>query len=289
MRNKNDLKNEIDLVSTLKLITQSYEEISVMRMKKNRESVLQMREFLAGLGDVFFHVKRSHMNYLLRLEKKNKQKLEKKDPKTATVFISANTKLYGDIITKVFNLFIADAKKTTNDIIIVGKLGKELFEQEQTGKQYFYFEIPDDDITMEDLKPLVLNLTQYDKINVFYGKFQTILNQEAASSNVTGDEPLLQSQVVQNQNGQQDAAFLFEPSVEDIYTFFETQLFTSFLKQTLHESQLARFASRIKAMEEAIQNIDVRMNGLFSDQRKLVRRIDNKKQIEMLSGMALWK
>ena len=41
-----DIKSDIDLVNTLKTVTQVYQEIAVMKMQKIRTSVLINRDFM---------------------------------------------------------------------------------------------------------------------------------------------------------------------------------------------------------------------------------------------------
>jgi len=82
--------------------------------------------------------------------------------------------------------------------------------------------------------------------------------------------------------------FLFEPSLEKILAFFETQIFTSMFKQTVHESHLSLFASRINAMESALQNITSQLIILGSEKRRTKKLMDNKKQLERVAGRLLW-
>jgi len=89
-------------------------------------------------------------------------------------------------------------------------------------------------------------------------------------------------------NGQKEYDFIFEPSLEKLLNFFETQVFSSLFKQTVTEAELARLASRIKAMEQAIVFITTRMENLSSAQRRAKRNLENRKQLERVAGISLW-
>jgi ATP synthase F1 gamma subunit len=290
--NKGQLLEQVELVETLNILAHAYEEISVMRMQKVRASVISTRAFLEKLAEVFHDVKSSYRREILALmQNKNRGKKNfvystiAKNGKTANVIFTSNARLYGDIVRKVFNEFIESVKKDPNaEIIIVGRLGKDYFDsQYDIKKNYQYFEIPDNNASINDLKPLVVQLMLYDKVNVFYGQFSNLMVQQAMASSLSGDQPI----------GSETAAeekytFFFEPSLEKVLNFFEHQVFGSLLKQTVHESELARLASRARAMESAIANIEKEEGILKVESRKFKKRIGDKKRMEGLSGIALW-
>ena len=114
-----------------------------------------------------------------------------------------------------------------------------------------------------------------------YGKFNNIITQEPTSGSLTGDMP--KEQVKQGETN-----FIFEPSVENIMEFFESQIFSMLLDQTISEGKLARFASRIKAMESAQNNLQKQLDILASKQRRLRGMEINKKQIQLFAGQSLW-
>jgi F0F1-type ATP synthase gamma subunit len=80
---------------------------------------------------------------------------------------------------------------------------------------------------------------------------------------------------------------MFEPSVEKILMFFETQIFASLFDQAVHESQLAKFASRILAMDRAAQNIEVKLKRLELEKLKTVHSVSGKKQLDSLVSTSL--
>jgi F0F1-type ATP synthase gamma subunit len=70
--------------------------------------------------------------------------------------------------------------------------------------------------------------------------------------------------------------------------FFETEIFASLLDQTVSESQLAKYASRILAMNKAHENIDKTIGKLSLDRLKIKHRTENRKQLNRLSSMRFW-
>lgn len=295
MQNKQALKENIELVGTFRVITQAYQEISIMRMQKIRKSVLQTREFLTNLASIFYDVKHSRNRFIQMLiaadeeEEISPYSLLPQNGKKLAVYFSANEKMNGTIISKVFYSFADFIRKNKDyDIAIVGRIGKELYLQfHDLPRNFAYLEVPDENLKLEHVKGVVEKMISYQEVTVFYGKFQNIIMQDAATSNITGDKPF-DSNIFKEPTDQVQRKFLYEPSVEDINNFFETQIFSALLKQTIDESHLARYASRVTAMEEAMANIDAKTKALRAEERKLKKSIQNKKQNEALAGMSLW-
>jgi F0F1-type ATP synthase gamma subunit len=81
---------------------------------------------------------------------------------------------------------------------------------------------------------------------------------------------------------------LFEPDIEHILMFFEKQIFTSVFEQTIRESQLAKFASRVMVMDRANENIKERLKQMAKINQRIAHREMNRKQTNQLSSLSLW-
>lgn len=293
MEEKKRIVDDIAFTYSVKMLAQAYEEIAVIKMRQIRNAVIHTRDFLSSLADVFVNAKSTYRNRLIADAKRRKHSpanilhisTRKTNGRKLIVFLSANNKLYGDLISRIFFRFRDVVKKTPEaDIVIVGKLGRGFYQKTKFDRRAFtFFDIPDTQQDMEQLKPLMQLLLTYEEITVIYGKFLNIVSQEATAMNLSGDEPL------QPQRDIKQYDFLYEPSIEKVLAFFETQIFSALFRQTLHEAELARYASRVNAMESATQFITQRITHLEHMQRRIDHLIENKKQQERLSGMLLWK
>lgn len=291
MLNKKIIESEIDFVKTFRLISQAYEEIAVMKMRKIRKSVIKTREYYAKLAEIFIDVKTEQKKQLQELEKKRQKsqtKVEKKLNKTVSIFLSANSSLYGDLIERIFKLFLEKTSKDNSDLIIIGRVGKRLYDEVDKKKPYLYFEIPDAQISIENLRPVLYHLVKYKNVIVYYGKFESIVTQTPTISNITGDLPFLLEGKKEGKTTVVGQSYLFEPSFDALLRFFEDLMETSLFRQTIHESQLSRLASRIMSMEKAQTNIQGQIKKLRFDERKIYQLVNNNRQIERLSGMRLW-
>ena len=78
---------------------------------------------------------------------------------------------------------------------------------------------------------------------------------------------------------------MFEPSLEKILMFFETEIFASLFNHTVKESQLAKFASRVLALDQADEKMQNRLKKLQFEHTRAVHWDLNKKQLNLLPAI----
>jgi ATP synthase F1 gamma subunit len=285
------IQEDLESLNSIKDLAESYEEIAVIRMQKIKDSVIRTRGFLVAISDIYVDLKASYnlevKDLIKRMKKREKTLLQglQKNGKTLFVYLSSNGKLYGSVTQKTYRLFTGDLKKPENancDIIIIGSAGKEMFEQSSVKRPYRYFEIPDTKVDLDHIKLLMNEFLKYEKVYIYYGKFANVVNQDPASSSITGEE-IFETEV--KSVTRREDKFIFEPSLEKIYHFFETQIMANLFSQTLLENQLARHASRVNSMESALINIEEETKKLKKMQTRLRHLIQEKKQLETISGV----
>lgn len=282
MATKRQLETEKMGLVEIKSLVEAYEEIAAMKMQKVRTAVLTAREFLGGLSEIFGEVKFNYAQEVLTLERK-KIRLGKVG-KTVAVWISANAGLYGDIVERSFNLFTDYLAKNQAEVVVVGRLGTKMMADRLPKILYNYYDLEDDRVEVEDLVLIMRYLLQYQKIVVFYGQFKSLVNQVPVATSVSGDEIYQGSQ-----GGQGKHKYLFEPKIADVLDFFEGQMLTTMFEQTVHESQLAKFASRLMSLDTAVENIDKKVGQLNQERMRLKHRSDGRKQLGRIAGMSLWQ
>jgi ATP synthase F1 gamma subunit len=286
---------ELEALNSIKDLAESYEEIAAMEMQKIRDSVLKTREYLVDLSDVFVDLKASYIrevrDLLERRKKGDKNLLPilQKKGKNLMVYLSSNGRLYGAVTQRTFRLFVDDLKKPeaeNTDLVIIGSAGKEMFEAAHVKKPFEYFEIPDAKVDINHIKKLMQKFLQYETVHVYYGKFGNVVKQTPVTTSITGED-IFETESLKSIP--REDRFIFEPSLEKIFHFFETQIMTNLFSQTLLENQLARDVSRVNAMEEALINIEEQARTLNRIKNRIRHVLLNRKQLETISGMVLWE
>ena len=285
---------ELEALNSIKDLAESYEEIAAMEMQKIRDSVLRTRDYLVELSDVFVDLKASYIREVRDLLEKRKKgdktlmpMLQKKN-KNLMVYLSSNGRLYGAVTQKTFRLFLEDLRKSEEahtDVVIIGSAGKDMYENAHTNRTFEYFEIPDSKVDMTHIKNLMQKFLQYENVHVYYGKFGNVVKQAPAETSITGEDIFETEGITPLPR---EDRFIFEPSLEKIFHFFETQIMTNLFSQTLLENQLARDVSRVNAMEEALINIEEQARVLNRVKNRIRHVLQNRKQLETISGAALW-
>lgn len=294
MPQRKKILEDIEALNTIKNLAESYEEVAVVKMQQIKDSVIRTRNFLADLSDIFVDLKASYnreINDLMaRIKKGDKTVMPLLQKKGALiVYLSSNGKLYGSVTQKTFRLFAQDMKKDESkgaDLAIIGSAGKEMFDNANFGRKYEYFEIPDVSVNVGHIKTLMHKFLQYEKVLVYFGKFNNVVRQNPIGTSITGED-IFETEVISPTP--RDDRFIFEPTLEKIFHFFATQIMANLFSQTLLENQLARHASRVNAMEEALIHIEDEAKRLNRIDRQIKHQIQNKKQLETISGIVLWE
>jgi ATP synthase F1 gamma subunit len=292
MISKRSIISENDGLLDLKALVEAYEEIAAAQMQRVRRSVLQSREFMEGVTQIFTKVRRSYDKEIERMQKSGKKKIDEfsvlpRNGKSAIVFVSANSGLFGDIVKRTFSLFLEYVKQKDpqqTDVVIVGKLGLRMLGDSEANILYNYFDFPDDWVDYESINMMMRYLLQHEQILVFHGQFKSLVYQEPVSTGVSGHDLVL----TQAPAFEEKTSYLFEPSLKEVLQIFEGEILSSIFAQAMHESQLAKFASRMFNLDRSMENIENRLKNLSDLQRRLEHHTAAKKQLGRIAGMTLW-
>lgn len=284
MTSRKEVIAEIDYLFTLTTILETYEEIAASRMQRIRNQVLLSRDFVFEINNISLQIKSSYKKEMEKLTRKsnlkdpNKISFRTKNGKTLLVFLSSNTGLYGNIIRDTFNLFSQKVKEGKSDLAILGKLGLQFFQEEFGHMPFTYFDLPDNKIDEETFRKIIDHIVQYERVIVFYQQFQSIVSQRPQEAPISGEVTTQKLAVPQ-------VKYLFEPSLEKILGFFEKETFASAFEQTIYESQLAKFASRMISLDSAVGNTKDRLKQSIFQKDRMQHQTINKKQTETVSSL----
>lgn len=285
MRYQKDITEEIRNVEALDELIQIYGEIAAVRMKKTRSKVLTNRDFVEGINDIFKDALASYAKRLSdlyrsgRLKKTGRVTFLSHNGKTVAVLVSANTGFYGEVVKKTYRTFLTDVRNSDVEVAIIGRLGRSLFLEDEPGRPYTYFDLPDYGSDVAKLAELIRHLVQYEEIRIYYGKYHSVVTQKPTRLNISAGTE------VASRVPEPKYHFIFEPNVEKILMFFETEIFASLFDQAIRESQLAKFASRILAMDLASQNIQLRLKSLDLEKLRTTHTTLARKQLNGLSAI----
>lgn len=285
-RNILNIQSDLADLHALSVMVRSYGEIASNRMKQARDNVLRQRDFLQAIDEIFLEVRSSYAKELERLVKKKGFKKGEHitflahNGKKVAVFLSANTGLYGDIMKRTFDLFISDTRNLGAEATVIGRLGRSMMVSLGQDTPYTYFDLPDYQVKSEELADIVKHLVQYEEIYVYYGKFLSVTTQEPTKLLISAETPIAGRKVDLRTN------YIFEPSLESILEFFESEIFASLFDQSVRESQLAKFAARILAMDQAEESVKKNINKVSLYLSRERHRATGRKQLNALASIS---
>ena len=274
------IKNEIEWLGDFGGMIQAYEEIAALRMQEIRAQVLVNRDFLNSLSEIFQQVKTVYKKQAVEHKLISRRR---KNGQTARVFLSANTGLYGSIVQETFLLFLQDLEKYKSEPVVVGRLGQAFFQEARPGAKYTAFDFPDVPVDNSRFKEIVNFLVGYETVVVYHGYFKNLVTQIPRQSNISGDELIPQT------GSALPARWIFEPSLDEVLTLFDNEILGSLFIQTMHESQLAKYASRMMTLGETGENVKGQLQKQKLGYSRLNQQQANEKQSGMFSSMTLWR
>jgi ATP synthase F1 gamma subunit len=282
MYNEKSIKLAIYNLETLRDVARAYAVISSGRMRKTRSRVISSREFVNELDKIFNEIIYYYQKRVIELARKKKVSGHEKitflphNGKSVAFLISANTGLYGDVMQATFEMFLAEVRKKGYEVAIAGKLGLSQFLEEEPSRPYTFFDLSDNEEGKGQLSEIIRHLVQYEEIYIFYPRFKSIVSQVPATFNISANTPL--PDIFNPKSEKAKRMYIFEPSIESILVFFEQEIFGSIFEQSVGESYLAKYASRMLAMDRASENVKAGLARLRIERSRIGHYITNKKQ-----------
>lgn len=268
------VNKNLEMLELVEVVAKAYAQISSGKMRAVKDSVLLNRDFTDSLNNVFEEARGSYRQGKLTFVPKN--------GKTVSVFLGANTGLYGDLMRNVFNAFAKDVKDEGSEATIIGKLGLKFFLETFPDEPYTYFDLPSKEDKDEVLTKIGAHLVSYSEIHIYYGQFKSLISQVPAMKRISSEEALQGTAHEKIEN------YFFEPSIEEVLIFFEKEMFNSLLDESFSEGELAKEASRLLAMEKASERIKENLIKARRLRLQKTHYLENKKQTNLFASFNLW-
>lgn len=278
MATVNELKAELDDVTTLKFISSAFTEASAARIQKIKKKFEENQQFYEEISHVYHLVQMSAKKGSGHENGKN-GKSEAPGGKTVTVAVTSNQRFYGNINVNIMTKFVEETKKERTDLLILGNTGRDFMRSIADPRKYdlmaFAHENPSDAETRQFLDRVM----QYDRVIVYFPKFVSLVRQDVGVTDIT--QTLENGKTVP----EDELNILFEPDLSQILEFFRRQVRSLLFIRVLLESDLARTAARLITMSGAEERSSEMMKEKRRELRKLQTSIVNAKLLETFSAM----
>lgn len=278
MQNLKQLKEEILEIETLKNISSALGEVATLKLRRNRQRIQKNIDFFREISNVYQQIKTA--------AQRSKKELNRapKNGRTISVLLCSNYKFYGGLDRENVSFFVFNTAKYRTDRLVIGKVGAErllaIKYPEKFSRILFKKDIPTD----SEFKLLKDFINPYSRILFFHSKFITVMDQQPVVTDISPQEVALK-------NSSLSIDFMLEPEVDKMLSFFENQILGLLIDSIFLESEIARTASRMIAMDQAqlnadklIKNENIQMLKLekLNENRKIIETFATKKQTKVM-------
>ena len=267
---------------TFKHISAAFTEAAAVKLKNIRDAFNRNARYYEEINDIYHLVE---MNAKRMQMEQIKSQIERKSTRLYIAFTS-NQRFFGSINTEIMNIFIRDSDNPSIEKMIIGATGKAYLRS--VGQEFSYKEMDfKKDLPAEDEIVQFLKMTEnYDQVRVFYPKFISFLKQEVGITDITQKIALQDRKKTEKT---EEIHLLFEPELDKMIKFFNTQVRWLLFQRIILESDMARTAARLLTMSQAEERTDFEIKKKKADLRKVVRSFTNAQLLDTFSGIKRWK
>jgi len=271
-------KQELQDVQTAKFITSMLRDISAIKMRAIRDRFKTNDMFFAEISNLYNLVK------LQKTKQESREKKKTKNPTTAAILrvaITSNKHFFGSLNVDVMDNFIGNLKKLSGDNLIIGNTGKQYAVDSGYAKKCKYMAFEDDNPTDEELAIFLERIKPYGRVVIFYPSFISVFKQGVKTVDIT-QEPELTEDLKKAED------YIFEPDLDEMIEFFETQIRSLLFNRAMLETELARTAARLMRMNES----ENRATDLIKEKERQLQKettaLSNIRLLETFLGYKQW-
>lgn len=285
MNSKKQLKRLESMLDNIRSIARVFEHTAATQIDVNRREM----QALAG------HLQEALVSYSsAKIAVANAQKkkagvtlaaaMRAPAKRKVLVLIASESKYFGNIIGSLASLFVSEFRQGGADAVVVGRIGYDLLKnQGQLSPSMTFYDFNDDKPDWSIIQKVVTNLNNYSEVVIFYGKYKSILTQEAEREDI--------GQAVKVNTAVGAKKYAFEGGDKKALAILEKQIISSSFMQKLYQSGLAKNAVAVKILE--IGAIAERINTAFFQLAKWKLRFNkdvaNRKQTQLYGSRGLWE
>lgn len=247
MKRASMIQDEVNQINTIGELTGVFESIASLKISKLRGRVIASKEFFAELWNTYRQLRVNPAEQLGRRANIHGG--------IAFVAVTSDGKLSGEIddqvVKHLYDMLNTDAQ-TQPDIIAIGSHGASKLREYYIDVAHV-FPLPDSDEEFS-VGDIIEVLSQYDESTVFYQTYESLRSQKVARIDLNSavrtmsdeaEEETAANEIVSSKD------YIFEPDINEIANYLETQMMGVALTQVIMESKLAQHASRFNAMNAA--------------------------------------
>ncbi len=272
-------KIELKNLETIRFVTSALFEVSAEKIARLRAAFKKNSTFYTEISDLYKSVKQAAF-IRGQLPKKTAGSIRK-----ISVAFTSNSRFYGSVNTDVMNSFIKHMNDKHSDYVVIGRMGESFMRSfPEFEKRASYMSFEGDEPKTEEIRAFLKKVTTYNSVYIFHSSFINVFNQKVSILDIA-HTPLSNST---NDTGE-NIDYIFEPELPKILTFFETRVRHLLFQRIMLESELARTAARLIAMNKAENKADEVIESVQHLIKHDISTFNDSRLLEAFSAISKWK
>lgn len=275
-------RQRIEDVRATMYITGAMRDISAIELKSIRERFEQNGLFYKELKELYQLMWRiGEVSGVLGSDTLNTKK-------TLHVAYTTNRHFYGALNHNVMQKFI-ESTSGSDACMIIGETGKNLWRaQAKKRHEISFFSFAGDMPTVEEAHAFFERTVMYGHVFVYYPGFVSVYRQDARMTDITYRPPRDAPADDRQEQVEDDIQYILEPEVQEMTTFFNTQVRYILFERVLLETQLSRVAARLLKMDAADQNARALTVRELRELRRIMATFSSRRMLEAIVGFIQW-
>jgi len=280
MPGTSQIKQDLEGNKALLLITESLGEVAAIKFKSIHKQIEQNSAFFDEIAKVYQAVRLVASKQRAKTKKSEDPAVVARGEKTVSVLLTSNFQFYGGLDNQLIKYFIINTSKYETDKIVVGSTGADYFKSVHYPFKYQPMIFHKDLLKPLELQQLVSLITCYKKILIYYSKYVTVLNQQAAFEELRSTEVAVPANIAL-------IDYILEPELDKMLIFFETQILASRLDSLFLQAQLSRITARMVGMDQAELNAENLISREKVELLKQNRNVQSQRMLETYTDVKL--
>ncbi len=272
---------ELSDLETIGFVASALFDVSAEKINRLRQAFDKNKAFYDEIATLYQAIKQS------AFDRGELQKKSRRTIPTVAVAFTSNTRFYGSINAEIIAAFEKHMTTTGkgSDYIVIGRTGKMLMEA-SLGRAAApaYYTFAEDEPSSDEINQFLERVEPYDQVTMFYPSFVNVFTHTVATRDVT-----YWPKEQRKADTAESFDYIFEPELPKILQFFETRVRYLLFKRAMLESELARTASRLFAMNQAEDRAHGEAVRLGRAIRKESANFSDLRLLESFSAISRWK
>jgi ATP synthase F1 gamma subunit len=274
------LRDELQQVKALKVITGAFSEISALKINAIKSAFEQNSLYYEEISLLYHLLKRIASSSHIALSG-NASTIDT-HTKVLHVAVTSNHGFYGSLNSDTVDRVQKEGLQSNSTRIVIGSMGIEYARSANLLSPFEAVVFSKDEPSNEEIQAFLDKTGEYNRIFVYFPKFITMFSQRVDRIDITHSPELISSQ-------REDIKYIIEPELPKMMAFFEKQVRYVLFRRVFLETSLSRTAARLISMDAAERRARKVVKKLHANITQVRQSVINAQLIASSGQLKKWR